>query len=157
MTVSKNKGKPRPYEELSLLEKVASALHEYGDTMSATAPYKQVTGVTLAETTYISKGGIMRGKIEIHSDHQSPYGDNASYVTSFELDEAEIKEMADSGPGDFRERFNRIAEQMDAKKKAAIEEERQAMRDALSAPDAAALKTALPAPRRARFTKNTSP
>lgn len=153
MTASNKQGDHRPYDELSQLEKVTSALHEYGDTMSALAPYKKVTGVTLAGTSFIAGSDRMQAKIDIHSDHQSPWGDNASYVTSFELDETEVAEMASSGPGNFRARFNRIAEEMGEKKTAAVKEARQAMRDALSAPNAAALKTAVSAPRRARFTK----
>lgn len=153
MTASGKNGDPRPYDELSLLEKVATSLTEYGDPLSATAPYKHITGVTLTKSSFDRTAHDMKGEIEIHSDHQSPYGDNAQYVTCFELTETQVREIAASGPGNFRERFNQIGQQLAAKREATVEEAKRAMRSALSSPEATALKTSLPAPRRARFTK----
>lgn len=154
MAKSDKAEKHRPYDELSLLEKVAASLSEHGNASSVSAPYKQITGVSLAETTYNRAGNAISGKIEIHSDHQSPYGDFASYVTSFELTEAEVAEMAKTGPDSFRARFNQLAKQLATKKKAALEAAKQAMRDMLASPEkATALKAPVTALRRARFSK----
>lgn len=131
-------------------ESVAAVVKElnspYGDFMSASKPYKNIFSLTTQPAAYDAARHDVCAYLEVTSDNQSPYGDNANVTATFYISRTEAERIAAEAPDNFRTRMQMIAGDLgkafDQARRRAAQEMKQMLRtgygEELSAPPRAA-------------------